>query len=430
MTNSLLRACCFLMLLSMGCRMQPSSSAKQQQYQSLLDQKDFFRLQSLLASDTEGLSPQKKLYFQAYTDNAFNRNEASNKVIATLLDQDSSSLSDSLKVNLLQIQEDNDFKTCHYALGAAANRQLLSRYRAQLDSSTADDIANKTLIDSGLAAIPPQQMTLPDSATIPWHKDKVGLTEIQVRMRDSSVSSIFDTRANISSINETYAKKLGVHLLGTKYKESSGATGNTFQVALGVADSLWLGAILLQHVVFQVMPDSILYIAPIDFRMNIIIGYPVIAQLREIHILKNGSMVIPAQPTPSTLHNLAMDGLNPMLSCIVGKDTLIFKFDTGAWGTDFFDTYYHRYASDIQQHGKADSVMTGGAGGVVREKAYILNNIKLTVGSKTATLNKVTVHSDPIPNQHDVVYGNLGQDLMQQFDEMILNFDSMYIDFK
>jgi hypothetical protein len=45
-------------------------------------------------------------------------------------------------------------------------------------------------------------------------------------------------------------------MLGVSYLEGSGATGNQFQVSLAVADSLWLGSILLQHVVFQVMPDE------------------------------------------------------------------------------------------------------------------------------------------------------------------------------
>jgi predicted aspartyl protease len=428
MTNYLQRAGAFFVLLALGCHSRPSA-AKEQQWQSFLDHKDFFQLRSRLLTDTDGIAPKKLLYFQAYANNAFNKNDLSNKAIATLFDTYAAALSDSVKASLLLLREDNEFKTGRYRQAAETNKQLLSQY-IQLDSATADDVSNKGLIDSGLAAVPPQEMSIPGNTTIPWKKDKVGLMEIPVRMRDAAVDAIFDTRANISSITETYAKKLGIHLLNTKYKEGSGITGNTFQVSLGVADSVWLGDILLRHVVFQVMPDSILYIAPIDFRMNIIIGYPVIAQLREVHILQTGSMIIPAQPTPSPLHNLAMDGLNPILRCVIGPDTLIFKFDTGASGSDFFDTYYRRFETDIQRHGHPDSVMTGGAGGVVKQKIYLMKDIRLTVGSKTAILNKVTVHRDPIPNVNEVVYGNLGQDLMQQFNEMILNFDSMYIDFK
>ena len=129
---------------------------------------------------------------------------------------------------------------------------------------------------------------------------------------------------------ESDAKRLGVRLLGTKYREGSGITGNTFQVALGVADSLRLGDLLVRNVVFQVMPDSILYVAPFDFRLHVILGYPVIAQLREVHILRSGALIIPAQPTTSSLHNLAMSGLDPILKATINQDTLLFEFDTGA----------------------------------------------------------------------------------------------------
>ena len=54
----------------------------------------------------------------------------------------------------------------------------------------------------------------------------------------------------------------------------------------------------------------------------------------------------------------------------------------------------------------------------------------MNIGSQTVLLKKVTVNNDPIPNTKKLTYGNLGQDLMQQFGETILNFESMYIDFK
>jgi predicted aspartyl protease len=416
-----------LLILSLGCH-PPTPAPSLQDFQTQLARKNFFQLRAWLAAGAQALAPQKRLYFQAYVDNAFNRNDASDSAIHRLLGEPG--LADSTKVQLLLLQEDNDFKTFRYAQATAANNLVLTRYRAAIDSVQYADISNKNLIDSGLMATPPQRITLSGSTTIPWHKDKVGLIEIPVRMGDSSVSSIFDTRANISSISETYARKLGVHILPTRYKEGSGITGNSFEVSLGVADSLRLGSILLQQVVFQVMPDSILYIAPIDFRMNIVIGYPVIAQLREIQIYRDGRMTIPAQPTPSPLQNMAMDGLTPLVSCIAGKDTLIFKFDTGASSTDLFDTYFRRYAKDVQAQGQRDTVSFGGAGGVVREPVYVLKGVHLKVGSELALLDRVTVHIHPIPNTHEVVYGNLGQDLMRQFNEMILNFESMYIDFR
>jgi hypothetical protein len=421
-----------LLLLCHSCRPH-TPTATEQQCQSLLKQKDFFRLRTLLAVASEDISPEKRRYYQAYTDNAFNKNQASDSVISQLFDG-SRDLNDSLKANLLLLKEDNDFKLGQYARAAEANKLLLASFWTQLDSSDLDDARNKALIENGLIGIPPQQTVFPtDTGTtiIPWERDPLGLIEIPVYMGDTAVSSIFDTRANISSIMESDAKRLGIRMLGVKYKEGSGATGNTFQVSLGVADSLRFGNILVRNVVFQVMPDSILYIAPpVDFHLHLILGYPVIAQLREVHILRNGSLVIPATPTRSTLQNLAMSGLDPVLRCTINQDTLIFGFDTGASSSVFNDNYYHRFEKQIVRDGQTDSVSSAGAGGSIRQKVTILKEVRLNIGSQTAILKKISVNNDPLPNTKELIFGNLGQDLMQLFGETILNFDSMYIDFK
>jgi hypothetical protein len=179
------------------------------------------------------------------------------------------------------------------------------------------------------------------------------------------------------------------------------------------------------------MPDSILYIGPpINFHLHLILGYPVIAQLREVHILRNGSLVIPATPTSSTLQNLAMSGLDPVLRCTINQDTLIFGFDTGASSSTFNDNYFHHFEKEIVRDGQADSVSSAGAGGSIRQKVTILKEVHLGIGSQTAILKKISVNNDPLPNTKELIFGNLGQDLMQLFGETILNFDSMYIDFK
>ncbi|HEY4209672.1 MAG TPA: retropepsin-like aspartic protease, partial [Puia sp.] len=251
-----------------------------------------------------------------------------------------------------------------------------------------------------------------------------------VRSGDSVYLGIFDTRANISSISASYARKLGIRLLNVSYDEGSGITGQRFKCTLGVADSFRIDNILMKNVVFQVMPDEVLYIAPIDLSLPIIIGYPVIAQWREMHIHRDGTMTIPAQSHPSDLRNMALDGLDPVVKAIVDGDTLGFKFDTGATTSDIFDNYFRRHKDDIMRRGRASKIKLGGAGGVVEKDVYTVANFTIRIGSKTATLKEVSVHKDPIPNLNERFYGNLGQDLMAQFDEMILNFQDMYVDFK
>ena len=95
------------------------------------------------------------------------------------------------------------------------------------------------------------------------------------------------------------------------------------------------------------MPDSIFYIAPIHFQLNIIIGFPIIAGLQEVRISDDGKMVIPAPPTPSDLHNMEMSRLDPVIRVFAGADTLLFHFDTGADNTMLYSGYFNRHRAAV-----------------------------------------------------------------------------------
>lgn len=423
----------FIVVSCLGCRHTPSVQTEKM-LQSLLDQKEYFKLRDRLALDADKISPEKNLYLGANLDNAFNRNEASMEKIHTLLEKYAASTPDSTKANLLQIETDNYFKTFQYAKSAEVFNDLVAHYQHAVDSTTYAGLKNGALFTNALSGVPAQKVNIPVNTTIHWTRDKIGLFEIPLKQGDSTYPCIFDTRANISSITATYAKKLGLKLLNVSYTVNGTATDASIKSSLGVADSLWIGGILLQHVVFQVMPDEMLYIgAPYNFSLKVILGYPAIARLREIHILKNGSMTIPATPTPGNLNNLALDGADPIVACRIGKDTLCFHFDTGAAGpTELYSTYFHKYKAEVLAQGKLDSIHMGGAGGtMVKVGIYKMKNFHLAIGSQSAVLPEVDVHTDSIGNINgQQFYGSLGQGLIGQFSEMILNFESMYIDFK
>ncbi|HVU58462.1 MAG TPA: retropepsin-like aspartic protease [Puia sp.] len=419
----------FLLLFCFSCH-NPSAPLLEKEFQSLLDQKEYFRLRDKMEQNKINIDGLKDRYFSACLDNVFNLNRGSINKIENLLSDYRDDLSDSMKGRLLLLEEDNYFKTYQYGLAARADNDIIQHYQHAMDSATYADVKNTAIITNALAKESPQETIISGDQTIPWTKNKVGLMEIPVKSGDSSYLAIFDTRANISSISTTYAKKLGVRMLNVSYDEGSGITGQRFKCTLGIADSLRINNILMKHIVFQVMPDEVLYIAPIDLSLPIIIGYPVIAQWREIHIHRNGTMTIPAEPHPSSLHNMALDGLDPVINAIADGDTLGFKFDTGATTSDIFDNYFRRHKEEIMRRGKASTIKLGGAGGVVEKEVYTVENFAIRIGNKTATLKEVSVHKDPIPNLNEKFYGNLGQDIMTQFEEMILNFQDMYVDFK
>jgi hypothetical protein len=69
--------------------------------------------------------------------------------------------------------------------------------------------------------------------------------------------------------------------------------------------------------------------------------------------------------------------------------------------------------------------MSAGAGGVVKRKIYIQPQVKLGIGDKTATLEKVPIYTSGTGTDIADLYGNLGQDLVANFDSFTLDFSTM-----
>jgi len=418
------KICLLLTVLILGCH-RKDDSVLTNRLQTLVDAKEYFKLENQYKAVKNDLSEKNRLYFAAFIDNAFNQNEACVAAVDSILGEQ---FADSVKSKLLLLQEDSYFKLGEYAK-AAYNDSMIIAAKA-LDSSLLSDIKNTRLIHDALRNTAPQQMSIADSTTVPWTKDSIGLIELPVTTDRQTVSAIFDTRANISSITKSYAEKLHLRLFDVSYMEGSGITGIQFKVGLGVVDSLYIGKLLIKNVVFQVMPDSILYIAPIKFQLNIILGWPAIAGLQEIRFYKDGRLTIPAGGGGGGGimgdHNLALDGLDPVLALVSENDTLPFHFDTGAGTSILYSGYFQKYQAVIQKAAIRKTQSFGGAGGVEKKDVYILPALRVRLGQKVVTVDSVSVLTAKIfPGEK--FYGNIGRDFMQQFDEMTFNFRDMYV---
>lgn len=402
------------------------SPAVLHQLQELYQQKEYFKLDQALQSSGADLSPAQRSYYTAVVDNAFNKNEACVAIIDSLLGPNAAPLSDLDKGSLLRLQGDSYFKLGQYAKAAINDSLIVSRYPKALDKNVVEDAMNNMLIRNALKSTPPQQTTITANTTVHWTRDKIGLIEIPVTSGGQAVDAIFDTRANISSITKTYADKLHLHPLDVAYQESAGITGAQFQVGLATADSIRIGNVLVKNAVFQVMPDSLLYIAPVQFQLNIIIGLPVIAQFQEVQWYSNGDLTIPQNPGTGAIHNLAFDDLDPVLALITDNDTLGFHFDTGASSTVLYSAYFQKHKPMIERTASKKTQTFGGAGGVRKKESYILPKLNLTLGSKTIPVDSVTVFSDKI-TPSEKFYGNIGQDFMHGFSELTFNFRDMFV---
>src|SRR3569833_850684 len=225
-----------------------SNAAVLKRLHSLLDENEYFKLDAEFKSAGDKLSDADSLYFSAYLNNAFNRNEDCIKNVDSLL-QMSTKLPDSTKSALKRLQDDSYFKTYQYLKAAQCDSDILKNYSHSYKKDVVDDIKNDLIISNELKNIPAQQPVIKANTTINWKKDMIGLVNIPVTTHSQTVDVILDTRANISSITKTYAKKLGLHMLDVTYNEGSGATGIQFKTGMGIVDSLYIGDILVKNAV-------------------------------------------------------------------------------------------------------------------------------------------------------------------------------------
>jgi hypothetical protein len=372
---------------------------------------------------SEGL----QLYFQSYLDNAFNRNKEAIRHSDLLLRKFAFDLQDSSKGALYLLRSDSYFKIFQYAKAAESDSILLSKYRYVLDSNKQAEVQNTMVIYNGLKNTPPQKTDLIHTATFRWKRNKIGIVEIPLQCHHQLFDAVFDTRANISTISQTYAAKLQLQGLPVSYYESSGITGIRFKTSLAIADSLYLGNILIRHAVFQVVPDSILYIAPVDFQIDVVVGFPIIEQLREVHFYSDGRMQVPVRATKTNLHNLALDGLNPVVLLRTSQnDSLCFAFDFGASKSIFFASYFQKYLQTVLANGVKTTTQYGGAGGTQQKGVLTIPSVDLFLGERDVRLGKVDVLTEKI-YPGETFYGNIGQDFVNSFNVLVIDFQYMYI---
>lgn len=395
--------------------------------QLYLDQANYFKLRNVLENPDCKANPLFKSYCQVFVYNAFNQNLQSIALADSLLNIPDIKLADKQKASLWELMVDNYSKTYQYKKAAESGDTIEQRYAKAVDNL--DDVKNTNKIWHALADIDPQTVEQTTDVIVPIHKDIAGLWNITVASGDVTDDFIFDTGANISTITESTAKHIGVKKLNIELNVS-GIQGLEVKSDLGVADSLKIGDVTLRNVIFLIMPDESFDFPQANYTINGILGYPVINALREVRISKKGTLEIPLIPSKSALSNLALDGLFPMINMVAENDTLVFHFDTGAKTSDLYSPYFKLHKKTIIRDGAHKSVTLGGAGGFVKIHSYELKDFKFHIGGQLALVRYITVFSEPVKESKELVYGNIGQDVIGQFDEMIINFQNMFVAFQ
>jgi predicted aspartyl protease len=394
----------------------------------LLESKDFFALKMEYAKNQSKLSEARKLYYEVFLSQAFGQNEKSNQAIDILFQKYPNKFKNLETLKLLEAQADN-FLHCHkYQQAAEVYGAILTNYSNLLDSSSIESYKNVKSLFGSLAAVAPQKMHKSKEVLLPSYRNAFNHMMTPVVVNGIQEEFIFDTGANLSTITESQAVKMQLKLIDQSVAIAS-STQNVVQSKLAVADSLFIGDILFENAVFIVMPDAQLTFPEINYAVKGIIGFPVIYQMGEVHLLKNGNIFIPKEVSQKQEQNMFFEGLTPVVRLRSNKSTLLFTFDTGARSSELSLKYFDEHKLQVKRKGEMQKNQRGGAGGNVEVNEYMLFNFPMTIGAHQLSLEKIPVTLEKY--WFNAYFdGNLGQDVFMKFNSLIINFENMYIDFE
>lgn len=389
----------------------------------LTEQANYFRAREVYDSNKATLPSTYQTFTEAVLDNAFNRLQQSQQKINSLITE-KKSIPKSLQFKLYEIKKDNAVKLYQYKEAKDAVIDVLGKHKKHLSRARIDDFKNDLKIWTALENISPQKVIISESTSIKMVKDLAGLNNLIVSANSDTANFIFDTGANISTTTESMAKRFNMQIIPVQIKVGS-ITGKQVTAKLAVCKQLIMGHIEFQNVIFLVMPDEGLSFPQINYQIYGILGFPVIEALKEIQITQNGDFIVPQRTTAfSKSSNMAMNQLTPLIY-LNGKH---FSFDSGADQTMLYHNFFKENETVIVRNHKPVTISFGGAGGKVEVQGYIINHI-FTINGKEVTLKNVQVLKEKI-KKSETVYGNIGQDLIRQFNSMTLNFEKMFIRFE
>ena len=395
---------------------------------NLLEKRDFFELEEFLLTNQDKISEDRLLFYQAFLAKAFGDMAESSEKVNVLLKNHAKEFNDTVIVKLLDLQAENYIYTYQYRKASEIYEKILKDFPTILDSTNIQSYENVKNLFGAFADIKPQKINKVFTDTISSYKNQFQHLMIPVKCNEISEDFIFDTGANFSTITTSQAFKMNLRLIDQNVNIGS-STQVKVQSKLAIADSLYVGNILFENVIFLVMSDEQLSFPEINYHIRGIIGFPVIYQMEEIHLHENGKIIVPVAASKKNTKNMFLDGLNPVIQTKSGNNTLLFTFDTGASNSDLSFKYYQENRDFVEKNGKLQSNLRGGAGGRTAVEEYYMSNFSLRIGQMNFHLTEIPVNLEEY-TFNKYFDGNLGQDVISQYNIMKINFRDMYIDFE
>jgi predicted aspartyl protease len=328
----------------------------------------------------------------------------------------------------LSIATDVAFADGDYAEAARTTSRWSALLAVADPDKDAASVAQTHGVAAPLAGTPAQTVASRDPHTIPWLRDKAGLTRVDAAINGTTQQTVLDTGANLSVLSASAAKRLGVRLLDGSSSVASGSR-NDVATRMGIADRVELAGVTLHDVVFLVLDDEQLAVPIPGYRIDAIIGFPV---LRALGRMRFGADHVFAVETPGNGKdkaggNLRAVGNNLFVAFRLGDMPVALQLDTGAPRSMLGAAFAARHPA-MTKGLKAQTQRTAGAGGTTAMPVVTWKKIPVAIADERMTLPALTIATASSPDVDNETLGILGGDILGAFASYTIDFGSMRVE--
>lgn len=417
----------FLVFASISCtgvKKDALTASQQQELQSNYQSKQYFDLRDNL-QQYQGISSVMLSFYRGISDNKFNRLDASIGYLNSFIRQWKDSMNDNFLIDAYKTLGDGYSKTFQYRKAAEIYRKILEKFEGQLDTEHIKDIRNYVRMFSALTEVPPQTLEIQGNTEI--QSVDGGYLPLRINGHDMRLGP--DTGADYSCIIRSLAEKVHMRIIDAGV-DILNVAGQTVKADFGVASEVEIGYAVLRNVVFLVFEDKDMFIPEANFQIEGVVGFPVFAMLEEVGFHRNGVFSVPEKPRHFSDQNMCLDELQPMIAGFYKGRRHTFCLDTGAGRSVLYPPFLKIYEDVLKRNYPLESERVQGFGGYREIPAYIMQDVIISFAGKEAVFHELPVLTDFTTDKSRYFFGNIGRDLLDQFDIMTLNFLSMHVEFK
>ncbi len=389
----------------------------------LISNQRYFALQREYNQSKDSLSPFMKVLSKSLLNSFFNKPQDAIASINELLQNHQESLGGQ-SVSMAILLAENQAEIGNYKEAAKIYNDILQQVSQYLDKETLEKFTNNYKLYNTLSTINPIKVNKPNrDCIIPITKNQLGIMEVPVKIAEKSWNFVFDTGATHCAISQSLAKEIGIKVLA-----DSILLNGSFNAQLGILDKLNLGDIVIENILFYILPpfEKIDAHFSNNNSFNMVLGLPVIKTLGVIEITHD-KMYIPVNYSNQSMEkNMMIMSNYPYVEASSKGESLIFTFDTGDNKASLSNFYYDKHKEKILSTGKPDSVRVGHAEDIAIRNGFSIENFPLQIGKKDITFSSIFVEKDNllIPNPLKID-GSLGMLLFEKSSKITLNFDRM-----